>query len=143
MFNDKFSKFCVPIKHPRNGSFWEAFGPLLSQIWPNIAEILTTGNALANKNTVWKFFERFEYLWKRVGPKVSTFGRTLTSLFLLKMAKIEKNKQQCGKTSAIELFKDVKMKSLSLLPFWEKYHHFQQYLGYFYQETGQGHKSRG
>ena len=33
------------------------------------------------------------------------------------MAKIERNKQQCGKTSAIELFKYVKMKSLSPLTF--------------------------
>ena len=33
------------------------------------------------------------------------------------MAKIKKTKQQCGKTSAIELFKYVKMKSLSPLTF--------------------------
>ena len=37
-----------------------------------------------------KNFEGFEYLWNR--PKISTFGPTLTPLFLLKMAEIEKNK---------------------------------------------------
>ena len=45
----------------------------------------------------------------------SNFDPSLTHL--LKMAKIKKTKQQCGKTSAIELFKYVKMKSLSPLTF--------------------------
>ena len=64
-----------------------------------------------------KTFEGSEYLWKRNGPKVITFGPTLTPLFLLKVAKIEKNKQYFGKTSATELSKYVKMKFLSALPF--------------------------
>ena len=60
-----------------------------------------------------------EYLWKRDEPKVSNFGPTLNPLWLslLKMVKIEKNKWQCGKTSAIELSKYVKKKSLIHLPF--------------------------
>ena len=62
-------------------------------------------------------FEGFDDLWKRDEPKVSTFGPTLTPLFLLKLAKIEKNKQQSGKNSAIELSKYVKMKCLSHLLF--------------------------
>ena len=75
------------------------------------------GSTLANKNTVWKILEGLVYLWKRDRLKVSTFGPTLTPLFPLNMAKIHKNKQWCGKTSAIELSKFVKMKSLSHLPF--------------------------
>ena len=55
------------------GGFW-AFAP---QIWFNIAKILTRVSTLANKNTGWKIFEGFEYLWKRDGPKGSTFGPTL------------------------------------------------------------------
>ena len=60
-----------------------------------------------------------EYLWKRDKPKVSNFGPTLNPLWLslLKMVQIEKNKWQCGKTSAIELSKYVKKKSLIHLPF--------------------------
>ena len=60
-----------------------------------------------------------EYLWKKDKPKVSNFGPTLNPLWLslLKMVKIEKNKWQCGKTSAIELSKYVKKKSLIHLPF--------------------------
>ena len=60
-----------------------------------------------------------EYLWKKDKPKVSNFGPTLNPLWLslLKMVKIEKNKWQCGKTSAIELSKYVQKKSLLHLPF--------------------------
>ena len=100
-------------KWPFLGDFWVLTPP----IWSNIAAILTRVSTLANKNTVWKFFEEFEYLWKKEGRKISTLGPTLTPLFLLKMVKIEKNKQYCGKTSAIELSKYVRMKSLSPLPF--------------------------
>ena len=38
-----------------NSSFWEDFGPLLSQIWPSIAEILTRDSNLAKKK---KTFEK-------------------------------------------------------------------------------------
>ena len=48
------------------------------------------------------------------------------------MAKTEKNKQICQN----EVF-------YLISPFQEKYDYFLQYLGYFYQETGRGHKSRG
>ena len=74
------------------------------------------GSTLANKNTVWKILG-LVYLWKRDRLKVSTFGPTLTPLFPLMMAKIDKNKDCCGKTSAIELSKFVKMKPLSHPPF--------------------------
>ena len=36
-----------------------------------------------------KFFEGFEFLWKRKGTKVCTFGPTLTLRFPLKMAKLK------------------------------------------------------
>ena len=83
----KFHQFCVPIQHPQNGPFWNFFGTLLPQIWSNIAEILTS--TLANKNIVSKIYEGFEFLWKRDGPKVSTFGSTLSPCFPLKMAENE------------------------------------------------------
>ena len=62
----------------------------LPQIWSNIAEILTRCSTLAKNNVVWKKIEGFEFSWKEDGPKVSTFGPTLTTHFSLKMAKIEK-----------------------------------------------------
>ena len=68
-------------------------------------------------------FERFDYLWKRDGPKVGTFGPILTPLSLLVMTQIKKKKkkkkkkQSCGKTSVIKLSKYFKMNSLSHLPF--------------------------
>ena len=37
--------------------FFEAFGPLLCQIWSNIAEIPAIGSTLANKNIAWKEIE--------------------------------------------------------------------------------------
>ena len=75
------------IQHPRSSPFWEVFG---SPIWSNIAEIFTRGSTLANKDIVSKIFEGFKYLWKREESKFSTFGPTLTTLFLLKMGKIQK-----------------------------------------------------
>ena len=95
----------------------EGFWALIPPIWCNIGKILNSGGTLANKNIVSNFFEGFFYLWKRDGPKVSTFAPTLTLLFLLKMAEIGSNKQHCSKTLAIELSKYVKMKSLPHLPF--------------------------
>ena len=74
------SKFCVPIQHPWNSPFLEVFRTWLSQIWPNVAEILTRVSTLANTNIVWKTFEGFKFLQKRDGPKVWTFGPTLTSV---------------------------------------------------------------
>ena len=69
------------------------------------------------KKFVWKFFEGFECLWKRDGPKLSILGPTLIAGFALKIAEIEKNKNFCGKTSAVGLLKYIKIKDLSPLPF--------------------------
>ena len=65
-------KICVLIQHPWNGLFWEVFGPLLPQIWSNIAEVLARGSTLSNESIVWKKLEGFEFSWKRDGPKVCT-----------------------------------------------------------------------
>ena len=51
------------------------------------------------------------------GPKLSIFGPNLTARFALKIVAIERNKNYCGKTSAVELLKFIKIKALSLLPF--------------------------
>ena len=67
----RFLKVCVPIHHPWNSHIWEVSGSLLSQIWSNSAGIVTRGSMPANKNIVWKFFEGFEFLWKRDRPKFS------------------------------------------------------------------------
>ena len=61
------------------GDFWVLTPPILS----NITTILNRGSSLANKNNVWNIFEGFNYLWKRDGPQVSTFGTTMAPLFLL------------------------------------------------------------
>ena len=56
-------------------------------------------------------------LWKKEGPKVCTSGPTLNLRFPLKMAEIEMNKQNCGKTSTIWLSKYVRIEALSSLSF--------------------------
>ena len=125
---------------PFFGGYWALTPP----VWCNIAEILTRGSTLVNKNNVWKFFDGFKYLLKRDGPKVCTFGLTLNPRFPpLKIATTGENKQYCEKTSAIELSKYAKSKALSPLPFPEKYAYFLHYLGYFCQKTGRNHKSKG
>ena len=138
LFIYKFSKFCVPIQHPRNGSFWEVFGPLLSQIWSNIAEILTT----ANKNTE-NFLKDSSIYGKDTDPKLAL----LVELWLLfsswRWPKLKKNKQQCGKTSAIELSKYVKMKSLSPLPFLGKIPSLFAIFGIFLSGNRAGSQVKG
>ena len=42
-----FSKFCVPIQHPRNNPFWEVFGPLLEM---RLESLFTQG-----KKSGWTF----------------------------------------------------------------------------------------
>ena len=54
---------------------------------------------------------------KRDGPKVCTFGPTLTTCILLKMTEIEKDRQWWEKTSAIRLSKYFKIKALPLFFF--------------------------
>ena len=87
----KIFKVCVPIQHPRNFPFRKVFGHLLLKVWSNIAKILIRGSTLANKNI--ENFEGLKLLWKRDGPKVSTFVPTLNSRLTLKMAEIDINKQ--------------------------------------------------
>ena len=84
--------------HPRNSLFWEVFGPLFSQYSPALPTFSTEIVLQQTKTLFENFSVGFVYLWKRDGPKVGTFGPTLTPLFLLNMVNIEKNKQQCGKT---------------------------------------------
>ena len=80
-------------------TFLESFWPLTLTISSSIAKILTRGSTLAKITLFEKFFEGFLSIYgKWTGP-------ILTPLFLLKMAKIEKNKQYCGKTSAVKLSK--------------------------------------
>ena len=54
--------------------------PFLWVFWPllNFAKSFTRGSTQANKNIVWKFFEKFKLLWKRKQPKVWTFGLILS-----------------------------------------------------------------
>ena len=49
------------------GRFWA----LTPSIWSNIAEILTRGSTLVNKNTVWKFSERLNIYGKGTDPKLA------------------------------------------------------------------------
>ena len=80
-------------------TFLESFWSLTLTISSNIAKILSRGSTLAKITLFENFFEGFLSIYgKWTGP-------ILTPLFLLKMAKIEKNKQYCGKTSAVKLSK--------------------------------------
>ena len=90
------------------GRFW---GPYSPKNGPNLPNILIRGRTHSNS------FEEIEFLWKRDGPKVCTFGPTLTIGFLVKMAEIKKNTHGSRKTLAIELFQFVKIKALSPLHF--------------------------
>ena len=94
---------CLGLDSPK-------YSPILLRFSPNVV-------LKQKKKFVSKFFEGFEFLWKRDGPKLSLFGPTLTARFALKIAEIEKNKNNCGKTSAVGLLKYIKIKALSALPF--------------------------
>ena len=100
-------------------SFLGGFWALTLPIWSNIAEILTRGSALANKNTVWilVLFWMIRVFMEKGRTQSYHYGLPLTPFFLLKMVKVEKKYAVCGKTSVIELSKYVKIKSLSPLPF--------------------------
>ena len=87
------------MQHPRNSSFWEVFGSLLSQYDPTLPVVLQKTKTLFEK-----FLKDFSIYGRETDPKS-------------KKIKIKKNKKQCEKTSVIELSKYSKMKSLSPLPF--------------------------
>ena len=86
---------------------------------------------------IWVFMEKGQ-----TKAKLSIFGPALTSRFPQMIAEIEKNEHFCGKTSAVKLFKNVKIKALSSLFFREKCAYLLRYLGYFCQEIGRDHKSK-
>ena len=71
----------------------------------------------------------FEKKWKDLSFHEKETDPKFALLVQLKMAEIEKDKQYWGKTSAIGLFKYVKIKALS--PFQEKRDFFLKYLSYF------------
>ena len=60
-------------------------------------------------------FERFDYLWKRDGPKVGTFGPILTPLSLLEMTKIKKKKKKKKKkkNSRVEKLQSLSYPNIS------------------------------
>ena len=80
---------------------------------------------------------------KRDGPKLSTFGPTLTLLSSWKLAKIKKVSNSADKLQPLSYPNMSKWNLYLLSPFWEKCNYFLQYLKYFYQEKGRCHKSKG
>ena len=111
----------VKLKISKKSPFWKVFGLVLPHYGPILLKFSTVALPLVNKNTVWKFFEGFEYLWKRNGPKISTSGPTLTPLFLLKMAKIKKISSSVEKLQPLS-YPNMLKRSLYLhSPFREKY----------------------
>ena len=60
----KFFKFWEPIQHPWKALFGGGggIGPFVAQRWSNIGEIFTS--ILADKNTAWIIFPKFEFLRK-------------------------------------------------------------------------------
>ena len=135
-----FQSFAYRLSIHEIALFGRSLGPY-SPIWSNIAEILNSGSTLANKNTVWKFFEGFDYLLKTDGLKVGPFSPTMTPLFFLTMVKTKKN-SSAEKLQPLS-YPNMSKWSLYLISlFREKYDYFLQYLGYFYQKTGRGHTSK-
>ena len=95
------------------GFFLEPYSPK----YKDFVEIFTWCSIQTDKKYVLKIFEKFDFLQKTDVPKVCTFGPTLTPRFPLKMAGIEKSKYLWEKTLAIGLYKYVKIKAPSALPF--------------------------
>ena len=73
-----------------NGSFWEVFGPLLPQIWSSIAEILTRGNTLGNKNIVWKNLKDSNFHQKETDPKFAFLVQLWLPIFPWRWPKSKK-----------------------------------------------------
>ena len=94
----------------------EGFLALHPPISSNISEILTTGSALADKNAALNLFEGFEYLMKGADPKLALLVQHWP-FFSSEDDQNQKIKQQYEKSSAIELSKYIKIKSLSPLTF--------------------------
>ena len=63
---------------------------ILASITTKLFEICTGGSNLTGKNSVWRIFEKFEFLRERDGPKVCTFGSTLNLRYRLRIAKFQK-----------------------------------------------------
>lgn len=70
-----------------NGRYYQG-----TQIWSSFPEICTRGSVLTVKNSLWKTFEKSEFLQEHNRPKVCTFGPTLKSYYPLKMAEIKTDK---------------------------------------------------
>ena len=93
------------------------FGPKITQLSSDHAEIFTRGSTKGGKISVWRIFEKSEFWPKREIPKVWTFCPTLRLIYPLKMAEIGENKSTVNKNSAIGLSKSGNPNPAALLPF--------------------------
>ena len=113
-----FWKFWVPNQHLCINHFWWVFGYLLPQIWFNFAKTCTRNGILADKNSVWRVFEKLELnFYKKMTNQIFTFGQTLNAHYPLKMTEVEKKIFFPGKTLTSGLSKYVKIKFISSLSF--------------------------
>ena len=119
------------IQHRWNGSYWENFGPLLPQIWSNIAEILSKSSTLANKNIVWKKFEGFELSQKRGGSKFSLLVQLWPLVFPWRWPKSKKIRSSGEKLQLLGHANMSKSRLYLLSPFQEKQDYYLLYLGFF------------
>ena len=105
---------------------------MTSQIRSYFVEICIRGSILAEKKSVLKGFQKFEFFRERDGSKICTFGPTLKPRSPLKMGKTENNKYLPGNILTIGLYKYIRIKALlhSSLP--EKCNYFLYYVGYFW-----------
>ena len=93
--------------------------------------------------TVWRFFEGFVYLWKRDGPKVSTFGPTLTLFSSWRWPKSKKISSSAEKFQSLS-YPNMSKKSLYLISiFRESYWLLSAIFGIFLPGNRVGSQVKG
>ena len=112
----KFFKFWEPIQHPWKALFegGGGIGPFVAQRWSNIGEIFTS--ILADKNTAWIIFPKFEFLRKWDRSFEENFDPLLQPISHWRWP----NQNSQWKNAAIRLSKYVKVKTLSSFQFKRK-----------------------
>ena len=84
---------------------------------PDFAEIFTRVSNQGDTNSVQRLLEKFKFLRNRRYPKFACLVQLWPPFSPLKMAKIEENKKNSEKSSAIRLSKYANCKTVSPLPF--------------------------
>ena len=106
--------------------YW-GFKPLLPHRWSNLGKYLKNSN----------------FCGKETNPKFALFVQLWPPDSSPKMAEIKKVNGRAEKLQPSGYPNISKSRLYLLSPFREKYNYILHYLGYFWHETGRGHKSKG